>query len=153
MHRRILLQAALGAAQLGVLLAAGLAPRRLIAAWPADAFHAEALGEAERLLFGDRPIEDSDGIRIEAPDIAENGRNVPITVETDLTPPFTLVLLADKNPTPLLARARFEASAAPSLSVRVKLGASGNLIAVAEQDGRLLRGVPPVKVTAGGCGG
>jgi sulfur-oxidizing protein SoxY len=153
MKRRLLLQAAVSAAQLGALVAAGLVPRQVLASWPTDAFHAEQLDEAERALFGDRPIEDTDRIKIEAAEIAENGRNVPITVHAELAPPFTLVLLADKNPTPLLARAHFEPGAVPSLAIRVKLAESGRLIAIAESGEGLLRATRPIKVTAGGCGG
>jgi sulfur-oxidizing protein SoxY len=153
MHRRTLLQAAVTAGQLSLMLAAGLIPRRLLAEWPADAFQAEVLADAERLLFGDRTAEDSDQIIIDAPDIAENGRNVPIEVRTSLPGTNTVTLLSDTNPFPLLARARFTQKVAPRVSLRVKLGGTGNLIALVEADGGLYRATRAVKVTAGGCGG
>jgi sulfur-oxidizing protein SoxY len=135
------------------MLSAGLAPRRLLAQWPADAFNAEKIPDVERLLFGDRPVEDSDRVTIEAPDIAENGRNVPVDVEIGLPAASSVTLISDSNPYPLLARAHFTPEVESRLSVRVKLGDSGNLIAIVEADGKLYRAKRPVKVTAGGCGG
>ena len=153
MNRRTLLKAALTTAQLSLMLGIGLVPKRLLAAWPADAFHAEKPGEVERLLFGEVGIEDSDMVAIEAPDIAENGRNVPVEVRVQLPAATSVTLLSDTNPYPLLARAHFTPEVEPKVSLRVKMGASGNLIAIAEADGKLYRATRPVKVTAGGCGG
>jgi sulfur-oxidizing protein SoxY len=149
MKRRTLLQSI--AAALPAVL--GLIPARLLAGWPADAFQNEDLGETERLLFGERTIEDSDRIQIVAPKIAENGRNVPVEVTTDLPGLESMTLFSDSNPSPLLARARFTPEAGPRLAMRFKLGGSGNLIAIVEAEGKLYRAALPVKVTAGGCGG
>jgi sulfur-oxidizing protein SoxY len=153
MQRRTLLQAAGSAAQLGLLVGAGLVPTRTLGAWPEKAFEAEKLAEAQRLLFGDAAVEESDQITIEAPDIAENGRIVPVEVRTALPGAKSVTLLSDTNPAPLLARARFTPAVAPRISMRVKLGGTGNLIAIVEADGGLYRAARAVKVTAGGCGG
>ena len=56
MQRRAFLRAALTTAQLSLLVASGLMPRRVLADWPADAFHAESLPDAERVLFGAQQI-------------------------------------------------------------------------------------------------
>lgn len=149
MKRRTLLRSI--AAALPTVI--GLIPARLMASWPADAFQNEDLGETERLLFGERTIEDSDRIQIVAPKIAENGRNVPVEVTTDLPGLESMTLFSDSNPSPLLARARFTPEAGPRLAMRFKLGGSGKLIAVVEAEGKLYRAALPVKVTAGGCGG
>ena len=133
--------------------AIGLLPVRLRANWPADAFQTEDMGEALELLFGSAAIADSDRITITAPAIAENGRNVPVEVTTDLPAVSTITLLSDSNPSPLLARARISGDAGPRLAMRFKLGGTGNLIAVVESEGRFYRAILPVKVTAGGCGG
>ena len=153
MQRRTLIQAAAIAAPFSAILSAALLPGRLLAAWPTDAFGAESLADAERLLFGGRPVEDSDQIIIEAPDIAENGRVVPVDVTIGLPEPASLTLLSDANPFPVLARAYFTPAVAPRLSVRVKMGGSGNVIAVVDAGGGLHRAVRPIKVTSGGCGG
>jgi sulfur-oxidizing protein SoxY len=153
MQRRILLRAAASAAQLALLVGAGLVPTRILGAWPGQAFEAEELADAQRLLFGDGAIDDSDQITIEAPDIAENGRIVPVEVRTDLPGARSVTLLSDTNPAPLLAKANFTPAVEPRVSLRVKLGGTGRLIAIVEADGGLYRATRPVKVTAGGCGG
>jgi sulfur-oxidizing protein SoxY len=157
LDRRTLLKRGLGTAPLAMLAAAGLLPRLLSAAvsstWPSAAFSAEDLAEAQRLLFADAAVEDSDLIVITAPDIAENGRVVPVDVSIGLPKPRRLALLSDGNPFPLLAQAHFTPEVAPTVSVRVKMGESANLIALAEADGKLYRAMRAVKVTSGGCGG
>jgi sulfur-oxidizing protein SoxY len=153
MQRRQLLRGSAAAAPLAALYLSGLLPRPLLAAWPDQAFHAEELAAAHTDLFGDRTVEDSDAIAITAPDIAENGRVVPVEVSIDLPAPERLALFSDANPFPLLAQAHFTAAVEPRLSVRVKLGQSANLIALVEADGKLYRASRAVKVTSGGCGG
>jgi sulfur-oxidizing protein SoxY len=135
------------------LWVAGILPRLSQAAWSAEAFQATDLAAAEGLLFGEVAVEDTDQIVITTPDIAENGRVVPVEVVISLPEPSTLTLLSDGNPSPLLARAHFTAGVEPRLAIRVKLGESSNLIALVESGGRLYRQTQAVKVTAGGCGG
>jgi sulfur-oxidizing protein SoxY len=152
MQRRHLLQGAAGALPLAALGLAGL-PRPVRAAWPERAFHDQDLAAVEADLFGDRTPQDSDAVVITAPEIAENGRVVPVEVSIDLPAPRTLTLLSDANPYPLLARAHFTPAVEPRVSLRVKLGESANLIALVEADDGLYRAARAVKVTAGGCGG
>jgi sulfur-oxidizing protein SoxY len=160
MQRRTLLQSALVAPPAAALGLAGLLPARTMAkagppvdTWPDRAFHAEALDEAVAELFEGRDAEETDRITLTAPDIAENGRVVPVEVAADLPDLQTVTLLSDGNPFPLLARARFTPAVAPRVSIRVKMGQSANLIALVEADGKLYRTTRAVKVTAGGCGG
>ncbi|MEA3273984.1 MAG: thiosulfate oxidation carrier protein SoxY [Pseudomonadota bacterium] len=152
MERRCFLQAGLATAELSLLLASGLVPTRVLAEWPSDAFHAGNMAEIERILFGDAQIEDTDQITIDAPDIAENGAKVPVDVRVQLPGAESLVLLSEKNPFPLLAQAHFTPEVESDLSVRVKMGDTGNLVAIVEADGKLYRAVRAVKVAAGGCG-
>jgi sulfur-oxidizing protein SoxY len=153
MQRRNFIKSGLATAPWIAMAATGLQSKTAMAVWPSAAFHLEDLSEAERLLFADTPVEDSDRIAVTAPDIAENGRVVPVQVVIDLPDPKTLTLLSDGNPFPLLARARLTPDVEPTLSIRVKLGQSANLIALVEADGRLYRATRAVKVTSGGCGG
>jgi sulfur-oxidizing protein SoxY len=157
MQRRAVLKGGLSTVPLAMLAAAGLLPRLSAASassnWPSDAFNAEDLEQAERSLFSDVAVEDSDLIVITAPDIAENGRVVPVEIAVGLPNPQRVALLSDGNPFPLLAQAHFTLDVEPVVSVRVKMGESANLIALAEADGKLYRAMRAVKVTAGGCGG
>lgn len=158
MQRRRLLQTGLTAAPLAALGLTGILPARALATtaaggWPDAAFHAETLDAAVATLFGERSATDSDRITLTAPDIAENGRVVPVEIATDLPDVRTMTVLSDGNPFPLLARAHVTPALRPSVSIRVKLGQSANLIALVETDDGLYRRMRPVKVTAGGCGG
>jgi sulfur-oxidizing protein SoxY len=153
MQRRQALKSVLSATTLAALWAAGILPKVSRAAWPGDAFEATDLQAAEALLFGDVAVEETDQISITTPDIAENGRVVPVEVVIALPEPSTLTLLSDGNPSPLLARAYFTPEVEPRLAIRVKLGESSNLIALVEAGGKLYRQSKAVKVTAGGCGG
>jgi sulfur-oxidizing protein SoxY len=153
MQRRRLLQATATAAPLSLLAGIGVVPRVAFGDWPEQAFQSEELTEAERLLFGGGAVAESDQITIEAPDIAENGRIVPVEVRTGLPGAKSVTLFSDTNPAPLLARANFTPAVEPRISLRVKLGGTGNLIAIVEAEGGLYRAARAVKVTAGGCGG
>ena len=94
-----------------------------------------------------------DRITITAPEIAENGHNVPV----DLSAPgaVAITLLADGNPEPGVAHFRFgPLSGAQSASTRVRLAQTQNVIAIAEMaDGSYQMAQTHVKVTIGGCGG
>lgn len=70
----------LGAIAAPLTLTGALIPQTALASWPSAAFDAAALSDAEQLLFDGRPIEDSALLSISAPDIAENGRVVPVGV-------------------------------------------------------------------------
>jgi len=153
MQRRQALKSIVSATTLAALWSAGIMPRISRAAWPGEAFQAMDLGSAEALLFGETLVEDTDQILITAPDIAENGRVVPVDVAIALPDPSTLTLLSDGNPSPLLARAHFTPEVEPRLAIRVKLAESSKVIALVEADGKLYRRTQAVKVTAGGCGG
>ena len=158
MQRRELLETGFMAAAMVAVGIGGLLPARARSdiapdVWPERAFHAEAIDAAIAELFGDRSAEDSARITLTAPDIAENGRVVPVEVAADLPGVGTITVLSDGNPYPLLARAHITPAVAARVSIRVKLGQSANLIALVEASGKLYRATRAVKVTAGGCGG
>jgi len=93
------------------------------------------------------------GITITAPEIAENGNAVPVTVEA---PGATeIVMVATDNPTPGIGRFRFmEGAGAAMFATRIRLGGTQDILAVARfPDGRLAKAQVEVKVTIGGCGG
>jgi len=153
MDRRNFLRASLASAQLGVLAAAGLLrPQTLLAQWPVNAFHAETLDGAMSRLLGTVDIEESDQIGIETPHPAENGAVVPVDVHSDVPNTDAIYLFGAKNPTPALAAFDLTPAIAPNISCRVKLGATGDLVAVVRADGRFYSARKSVEVVAGGCG-
>ncbi len=94
-----------------------------------------------------------DGVTVIAPEIAENGENVPVEIMAPGA--VAIMILAPGNPTPQVVRARFgEASGAPRLATRLRLGETQTVTAFAEMaDGSFKRGIAEVRVTIGGCGG
>jgi sulfur-oxidizing protein SoxY len=99
-------------------------------------------------------------VTLKAPEIAENGMAVPLTVSvdsemSDKSYVKALYVAADGNPNPPVAIYEFTPLAGKAeVALRVKLSQTQNLIAVAEMnDGTLYRASREVKVTIGGCGG
>jgi sulfur-oxidizing protein SoxY len=148
---------------LGLLGAAALAAGRLpppAAAAPPVGVH-EAVGDALRRLFGDRPIADGTGVvRLDVPAIAENGALVPVTVE--VASPMTardwvrhVYLIADRNRIPVVLRATLTPEAGQAVvGATIRLGETGDVRAIVERsDGALLQVKRGVRVTVSGCGG
>ena len=99
-------------------------------------------------------------ITLTAPEIAENGNTVPITVEVDSKMADgdmveSVMILADGNPRPEVATFHFTAlSGAAAATTRMRLAKTQNVIALAKMaDGSVYMDKKEVKVTIGGCGG
>jgi sulfur-oxidizing protein SoxY len=99
-------------------------------------------------------------ITLNAPEIAENGNTVPITVSVDseMTEDSyvqSVMLLADGNPNPAVATFHFSPmSGTANATTRMRLAKTQNVIAVAMMsDGSVYMDKKQVKVTIGGCGG
>lgn len=146
-------QALSHAVRLAALMAgAGLLPPAAQAAYEAKAFDAVTLAELTAALGVATPVASAD-VSLTAPDIAENGAAVPMTVATRLAGARRLMLLVEKNPALLAVLFDLSDSVEPSVITRVKMGQSSNVYAVAVMnDGRVLYAVKDVRVTLGGCG-
>jgi len=153
MKRRTFLKGSVAGGMLGVAASAGLlTPRMVLAAWPESAFGAKSVDGALEALLGSTATADSGDIKIKAPDIAENGAVVPITISTGMTAESISVLIA-KNPSPLATSFALGGSTLGFVSTRVKMGKTSDLIAVVKSGGKLYSAKKTVKVTIGGCGG
>jgi sulfur-oxidizing protein SoxY len=153
-QRRILLQGSLAAGAMGVAVGAGLlTPRSVLAAWPQQAFEAKSLPDTLQALMGAGSAEESGDIKIKAPDIAENGAVVPITISTAIAGAESIALIAINNPAPLVASYDLGEGTEGFVSTRIKMGKSGDVIAVVKAGGKLYSAKKGVKVTIGGCGG
>lgn len=126
-----------------------------------------------RMAFADVPATDkrisdftggktaeSGKITLTAPEIAENGNTVPISVDVDSAMKDgdmveSVIILADGNPNPEVITFNFTAlSGAASATTRIRLAKTQNVIAVAKMaDGSFYMDKKEVKVTIGGCGG
>ncbi|MGB9766706.1 MAG: thiosulfate oxidation carrier protein SoxY [Sulfurihydrogenibium sp.] len=112
--------------------------------------------EALKEITGGKPVSDSDKVKLIAPEIAENGAVVPVTVEVEL--PVEQVkaihILADKNWNAKTMSVYFTpANGKAYISTRIRLAETMNVVAVAQlADGSFIKAQKPVKVTIGGCG-
>jgi sulfur-oxidizing protein SoxY len=135
------------------LFGCGLLPAIAVAQppWNAAAFDATTVDAVLKALGASAPVASSDVV-LTAPDVADNGGAVPMSVSTELAGAERLALLIEKNPTVLIAVFDVTPSVDAHMSLRVKMMESSNVIAVAfTADGRVLYSIKDVKVTLGGC--
>lgn len=133
-------------------LAAFLAPKMVMAD--------EQMVAAEiKKLYGDKKLE-SGKIKLDVPEIAENGLVVPVNVEvespmSDSDYVKAVHVYADGNPLPGVVSYKFTpACGKASASTRMRLAKTQDIVCIAEMsDGRLFMAKSNVKVTIGGCGG
>ncbi|MBK5931073.1 thiosulfate oxidation carrier protein SoxY [Halochromatium salexigens] len=152
--RRTLLKGSLGVSAIGVAVSAGLlTPGTVLANWPKAAFAATETDAALNELLGSNATENSDQIKLEAPDIAENGAQLPVVVDTDLEGVQSISIIASANNSPLIASFDLGTNAVPFVSTRIKMAESADIIAVVKTDSGLFSKTKSVKVTIGGCGG
>jgi sulfur-oxidizing protein SoxY len=124
-----------------------------VLAWAENAFKATSVEDAEAALFPGSQAQPSGQVKLKAPQIAENGAVVPITVSTDLPDVSNISVLVDKNPNPLCASFKIDPALQPEISVRIRMGETSNVIALVEAGGKTYQASQEVKVTIGGCGG
>ena len=154
MKRRIFLKGSLATGAIGIAASAGLlTPRASLAAWSKEAFEAKDVNSALSGLFGSSDLAGSDKIKIKAPDIAENGAVVPISVTSDISDIESISIIAEKNASPLTANFVLGPGAEGYVSTRIKMGKTSSVIAVVKAGGKLYSTGKEVKVTIGGCGG
>ena len=127
---------------------------------PKLAFADEKTVAAEiKKLYGDKPMA-SGKIKLDVPEIAENGLVVPINVEIES--PMTeadyvkaVHVFAEGNPQPGVVSYQFTpACGKASAATRMRLAQTQDIICVAEMsNGALHTAKANIKVTIGGCGG
>ena len=133
-------------------LAAILAPRLSLA-------DEQAVAAEIKKLYGDKKFE-SGKIKLDVPEIAENGLVVPVNVDiespmTDADYVKSVHVFAEGNPLPAVVSYRFTpACGKASASTRMRLAETQNIVCIAEMsNGKLHMAKANVKVTIGGCGG
>ena len=154
-ERRTLLKGSAIAMALGITgVAQLLAAPKAFAAWPEKAFAGESMDDAMSALFETKAApKDSGDVMLKAPDIAENGAVVPISVKTSLPDVTRIIILVEDNPQPMTASFTLGENAKADVSTRIKMGKTSNVIALVESKGNVYAARKNVKVTIGGCGG
>ena len=153
--RRLILKGAGAIALVGLgNLPFGIAPALAAAndKYPEDAFKQKSDADAIKALYG-KTAEPSDKVKLDAPEIAENGAVVPISVSSTLADVTSISILVAENPNALAASYKIPAGTLPSVANRLKMAKTTNVIAIVEAGGKLYSTSKEVKVTVGGCGG
>jgi sulfur-oxidizing protein SoxY len=120
--------------------------------YPDGAFKQKAASDAIKALYG-KDHEASDKVKLDAPEIAENGGVVPVSVTTTLPDVSSISFLVSENPNALAASYRIPEGTVPAVANRLKMAKTCNVIALVESGGKLYSATKEVKVTVGGCGG
>jgi sulfur-oxidizing protein SoxY len=153
--RRMMLKGAAVLALIGLAgIRFGLTPAFAAAndKYPEEAFKQKNSDDAIKALYG-KTAEASDKIKLDAPEIAENGAVVPVAVSSTLPDVTSISILVAENPNALAASYRIPAGTVPNVANRLKMAKTSNVIAVVEAGGKLYSATKEVKVTVGGCGG
>jgi len=122
------------------------------ASLPSMPAFASLANEAVQNLTGGAELGEG-GVTLTAPEIAENGNTVPISVSAPGA--VAITIFADGNPVPNVATFKFgPLNPSNSASTRIRLAKTQNVIAIAQmKDGSFQKAQSNVKVTIGGCGG
>ncbi len=97
-------------------------------------------------------------VKLELPELAENGNTVSLSVAVEGLPAGVhvdeILVVAPANPNSRVIRFRFSSMSVPEAATRIRLAESQEVIAVAKlSDGTFWSAARPIKVTIGGCGG
>jgi sulfur-oxidizing protein SoxY len=143
-----------GLAGLGLAGAAPLSRARAADAsqWPKDAFSQKTEAAAVKALYNTTP-EPSDKVTLDAPEIAENGAVVPISVATTLPGVTSISIVVSENPFPLTAHYAIPPGTSATVANRLKMAKTSKVIALVAAGGKVFSASKEVKVTVGGCGG
>jgi sulfur-oxidizing protein SoxY len=122
------------------------------AQWPKDAFAQKSEADAIKTLYG-KNAEVSDKVKLDAPEIAENGAVVPISVSSALPDVTSIAVLVSENPFPLAAYYKIPPRTSGVVANRLKMAKTSKVTALVEAGGKIYSASKEVKVTVGGCGG
>src|SRR5206468_8777620 len=134
--RRLILQGEGAVALVGLgNLPFGLTPALAAAndKYPEEAFKAKSEADAIKALYG-KNAEPSDKVKLDAPEIAENGGVVPISVTTTLDKVTSISFFVAENPNALAASYRIPDGTMASVSNRLKMAKTTNVTAIVEAD-------------------
>lgn len=123
------------------------------AQWIHDKFNLGDYHQTMFHLFDGAEFTNSKQITIsKLPRVAENGANVPITIDSSLNNITRIFLLVENNPHPLIAEFVLSPAVVAHVSARIKMAKDSDVIVIIESEGKLFRKTQKVKVTVGGCG-
>ena len=121
----------------------------------ADPFEAKNLDDALQALgiTKDKPAEKSKEITLKAPELAESGAIIPLTITTTHKNVKEIMILVADNPRPLTAIFTLPEGTEASIATRIRMDKSSEIIALVKTDEKIWQAKQAVKVSASGCEG
>ncbi len=147
MKRRLFLKSAMAGSAVATAVGAGLLAPKMVFANVKD-FKVKSASTTKNVASAGQG-----SFKFKAPNIAENGAVVPMTVDaTKLKDVSNISFYVENNATPLAAS--FNMSGALGyVSTRLKMGKTSPVVALVTAGGSITKITKEVKVTIGGCGG
>jgi sulfur-oxidizing protein SoxY len=146
MQRRNFLQLLLGTAATLLLVPVSA----LAAVWNKAAFGSATVPGALQGLEIPSETPSAD-IEIIAPDRAENGAVVQVEVRSRIPNTEAIAILAEKNPTPLIANFMFSNGAEPFVITRIKMAETCDIQAIVKVGDQYYKASRRVEVLENGC--
>jgi sulfur-oxidizing protein SoxY len=153
LRRKFVKTAAFVGATVSLGSTAVLMPQQAIGAYAQAAFDAKNVDSAINSSLGSSAHTPSDQIKLKAPDIAENGAVVPVTVSTSMANVTGISIVVVANASPLTSSYVLPPGSEAYVSTRIKMAKTSDVLVVVKADGKLYSASKEVKVTIGGCGG
>lgn len=155
MKRRTFLTNTLAISAIGMAVTSGLVSSKLALAAEepaANPFTAKTLDEVLKLINATEAKPSTD-IQLKAPEIAENGAVVPLTVSSTMAGVTGISIVVANNPTPLAATFTLPEGTKAEVSTRIKMAKTSEVIALVQTKDGIFSAKQEIKVTIGGCGG
>jgi len=147
--RRIILKGVLATTAVSSAIGTGFAytypaPKT---AWPKEAFNANSIEKALlKLMGGNAIISNPDDILIKAPTIAENGI-AHITIQSNIKNTESITIFIPNNTLPLIANFKLNHSVTNTITTRIKIKSSGDIMAVIKADNKLYSATKKIRLT------
>lgn len=154
MKRRTFLANTLAVSATGIAISSGLLSSQLaLAEEPAtNPFTAKTVDEVLKLINA-VDAKPSTEIQLKAPEIAENGAVVPLTISSAMAGVTAISIVVANNPTPLAATFTIPEGTKAEVATRIKMAKTSDVIALVQTKEGLFSTKQEIKVTIGGCGG
>lgn len=152
-RRRTFLKHSLTTGVVTLAVASGLLiPRRILAAWPKEAFDATDAETAQKLLLGEGPPQKTKNILLKTTNsMSVSGPEVTVVVSTTIPEIDSIALIVPGNQKPLAAAFQFGAGTEGFIKTRIKMDATGDLKVVIKSQGRLYSLSQSVDLSGCGC--
>ncbi|GEM_PF-3001303 len=136
---------------LGFFPAGGLATGS-VKSWQHSWFeNGKSIKETFLALGVDEPSVDK-RVVVQAPDTAENGAYVGVSVESSIPDINAVAFLVDKNPSVLAGYFEIKKSGKLKFATKIKMAETSDLVALVKAGDKYFMNTRHVKVVLGGCG-